>query len=70
MDLAGSTNVWMDVVAGFSISVKRHQDSYKGQRQMEAGLQLQRFNPLPSRQEVREHTGRRDAEEGAGSCTS
>lgn len=70
MNLASSINVWMDVLAGYSISVKRHQDSYKGQHQMEAGLQFQGFCPLPSQQEVRRHTGRHGAEEGAGSSTS
>jgi hypothetical protein len=41
------------VLVGVSIAVNRHYvqgNSYKGQHLIEAGLQVQRFSPLSSRQ--------------------
>jgi len=43
------------------IAVKRHHDhgnSYKGKHFIEAGLQIQRFNPISPGQEAWWHTGR------------
>jgi hypothetical protein len=60
----------MIVLVRVSIAVKRHHDqgnSYKGQRLIGAGLQVQRFSPLPSRREHGRHGA--GGAESSSSCS-
>ena len=61
------------VLVKVSIAVNRHHDqgnSYKEQNLLGAGLQVQRFNPLPSRRKEARQQSSRYSTEGTESSTS